>query len=376
MSSKIYLDNNATTFCDPRVVLAMSDLLCQPLGNPSSVHTFGQRAKALLLNAQRTISSHVSCKPSSLVFTSGGTESVNYCIRGLANHFQSGHILTSNVEHSAVEATLTFLEGRGWRIERLKADERGCVPAGDFENALAHDTRFIVIIAANNETGVKSDLSGIAKVAERAGIPLVIDGVAWLGKERIPQLPGKVFWNFSAHKIHGPCGVGMTILPSGAKLEPLITGGPQQLGRRGGTENISGIIGLAAAIECLEDGFEGSLERMKGLRDRFESRLLSSLTNISINGLGDRVCNTSNIAFMGVDGETLLINLDQGGVAASMGSACSSGSVEPSRVLLNMGYPRERVVSSLRFSLSRFTTEEEVDAACDIIIRQCQRLVK
>lgn len=369
MNDKIYLDNNATTFCDPLVIEEIQRTLALPIGNPSSIHYYGQRAKAVLIEARESIASNLKINPKTLVFTSGGTESLNYCMKGLFNaEPKKKHVITSNLEHSAVETILQFLEKQGANVERIPAAESGCVDPSSVISAIGSDTSFIVLIAANNETGVKTDLLPIAEKASSLNIPLVLDGVSWLGKELIPELPGKILWCFSAHKIHGPQGIGIATVPMDLKIEPLILGGGQERGRRGGTENLPGISGFSLALKLIYSNFQNKIEHLKKLRDKFENHLLSSLDGIHINGEGSRVANTSNLYFEGVDGETLLFLLDQSGIAASMGSACSSGGLEPSRILLNMGYPRERVLSSLRFSFSYKTTVDQIDKALNIII--------
>lgn len=373
MKGKIYLDNNATTFCDARVAQSISELLFSNLGNPSSIHSYGQEAKALVLNSQRILAQHIGCKPSSIVFTSGGTESLNYCLQGYCEKLPAGRIVTTAVEHAAVDTTLSDFEEQGWKVDRVPVSEKGAVDINAVSDALLPDTKLLVAIAANNETGVKNDLAALAQLAEGKNIPLLLDGVSWLGKERIPNLPGRVMWCFSAHKIHGPTGIGIAVVPPGIKLHSLITGGPQQQGRRGGTENIPGIVGFANAVTLLDENFEENRLRMANLRDFFESELFK-LSDVARNGSGERICNTSNLSFAGVDGETLMIMLDQEGIAASMGSACSSGSIEPSRILLQMGYSRERTMCSIRFSLSRMTTEDEIKHASEAIKRVVSKL--
>ncbi len=364
MKREIYLDNNATTGLDPRVFEAMvCDLGLRPQ-NPSSVHAFGREARNRLTRAQRSIAEFFEIRPHELLFTSGGTEAINLVLRGLP---RLSHIITSSVEHAAVAATLEVLEREGSDVTYLPPGTYGAVTPDQLSLALRPTTRLISLMAVNNETGVHSDLEGLAQVAEAAGIPLFIDGVALLGKEPFHIPHGVTFMAFSGHKIHAPKGVGALIARSSTKLTPQITGGPQQQGRRGGTENLAGILGLAKAIEQLQEGGVRPAEEMRRLRDRLERGIQARCGAVHINGEGPRVSNTSNLAFDGVEGESLLMNLDLAGVAVSHGAACSSGSLEPSRILLNMGYARERAASSVRFSLSRFTTEEEIDTVISLV---------
>jgi cysteine desulfurase len=357
---RIYLDNNATTPLDPRVLEAMMADLGSIPANPSSIHSFGQEARQKLIAARHTIAEILRVKPGELIFTSGGTEALNTILRSIPE----GHIITSDIEHSAIARTLATLKGP---ITYLPAGLYGAVLPESVKEAILPDTKLIVLSAVNNETGVKTDIKEIAKIAERANIPFLVDAVAWLGKERIALHPGVTAACFSGHKIHGPKGIGLLFARKSFKFAPLLTGGPQEQNHRGGTENLAGILGLAKAIELLQTELPDKMFEMQRLRDYFETRLKELIPNIAINGEGPRICNTSNIAFPGSDAETLLIELDLLGLAASHGSACSAGALEPSRVLTNMGLPRDLVRSSLRFSLSRMTTQEEIDRSIDII---------
>lgn len=344
----IYLDNNATTQILPEVLEAMLSELKGPPSNPSSTHFFGREAKKKLSAARESIAAYLKVKPQEIFFTSGGTEGLNMLLKPA-----KGHIITSNVEHSAVYKTL-----KG-DITYLNVGTYGDVTPEAVKAAITDKTTLIVLSAVNNETGVKTDLQAIGKIALEANIPFIVDGVALLGKEHFSIPPGVSAIAFSGHKIHAPKGIGFIFCRSNYKLEPLLTGGDQEFSKRAGTENLAGIIGLAKAIELINPG------KMEILRNRFEEQLKDKT---EINGTGPRICNTSNLFFPGIDGETLLIKLDQAKIAASHGSACASGALEPSRILQNMGYPKARVLSSLRFSLSRLTTEQEIDTAVQTII--------
>ncbi len=364
---KIYLDNNGTTGLDPLVALAMQEVLTPLPLNPSSVHQFGQEAKRYITRSRDTIAHTLHVKPSELIFTSGGTEALNYLIRGFYALTPQGHIISSNVEHPAVRLTLADLERIGASVTYLDAGLWGAIRPEQLEAAITPKTRLITLMAVNNITGVKTDLNAIAAIAEKHQIPLVVDGVQLLGKELLQIPRGVSGMAFSSHKIHGPQGVGLALLRPHYKLPSLITGGAQEHGRRGGTENIPGIVGFAKAVELLQTALPKATEKMQKLRDRLIEGLMQVMGNIVVHGQGPRICNTAHIGFPGIDAETLLIQLDLAGVAASHGSACSSGGLEPSPILLNMGIPSKIAASSIRFSLSRFTTQEEIDDVVQLI---------
>ncbi|HEV8051675.1 MAG TPA: cysteine desulfurase family protein [Parachlamydiaceae bacterium] len=362
---RIYLDNNASTPLDPLVADFIVKNLPLLQGNPSSSHSFGQAARSLINKAKASISSFFGVKSSELIFTSGGTESVNIAIRGLISHKPPGHIITSSVEHSCVIAVCKLMEAQGYSVSYLPSGPLGAVQPDAVKAAIRPDTQLIVLMAVNNETGVKTDIQSIARITQEHRIPFFVDAVSQLGKEVILIPPGISAMAFSGHKVHALQGIGLLYLRTGTKLQPLIFGGEQEYGRRAGTENVLGILSLSKAMELLSPA---AYEGVKLLRDRFESVLLKAIPGLLINGEGARISNVSNLAFPGVDGEALLMNLDRAGIAASHGSACSSGSLEPSRILLGMGLPLERVNSSIRFSLSRLTTAAEIEAACATII--------
>ncbi|MGD0665095.1 MAG: cysteine desulfurase family protein [Rhabdochlamydiaceae bacterium] len=367
---KIYLDNNGTTGLDPRVAEAMVEVLTPIPINPSSVHAFGQEAKRYITRSRDTIAHALHVKPSELIFTSGGTEALNFLIRGFYALSPGSHIISSNVEHPAVRLTLADLERVGAHVTYLEAGLWGAIRPEQLEAAITPKTRLIALMAVNNITGVKTDLEAIAAIADRHQIPLVVDGVQLLGKEQVRMPRGISGMAFSSHKIHGPQGVGAAILRSHYKLPPLITGGAQESGRRGGTENIPGIVGFAKAVELLDPK---ATQQMQKLRDRLIEGVSHAAGNIVVHGQGPRVCNTAHIGFPGIDAETLLIQLDLAGVAASHGSACASGGLEPSPILLQMGIPASLAASSIRFSLSRFTTQDEIDTTIDLISQLIKR---
>ncbi len=374
MKNRIYLDNNATTGVDPRVLEAMLPELGSTPNNPSSIHFFGQEAKRRLQNSREIIASYLNVKPHEILFTSGGTEAMNLLIRGFFPKEISGHVITSNVEHSCVYKTLKSLEEKGLDVTFLPAGLWGAVTADQFQAAIRPDTRFIILSAVNNETGVKHDLQAIGDIAHKNKIPLIVDGVSWIGKEPLEIHAGVAAIGFSGHKFHAPKGIGFIFVRSSLKLFPLFLGGEQEYRLRAGTENLPGIVGLAKAVELLKSELPTATERMALLRDLLEAGLIDKAGPVVINGAGPRICNTCNLAFPGVSGEDLLIALDMAGIAASHGSACSSGALEPSRVLLNMGLPPQIAQSSIRFSLSRNTVCEEIDQTIEIVTSIVKRL--
>ncbi len=355
---------------DPRVLTAYVKALEDNLGNPSSIHCEGKRAKRLLDQCHQLIADIFRVKPYEVIFTSGGTEGAALLIQGLLQKETSAHAISSVAEHASVYQNLKAWEKRGGAVSFLPTGEWGAVSPDDVERAIQPNTRLIALMAANNETGVLTDIPKIASIAEKAAIPLIVDGVAWLGKEPISLPSGVSAMFFSGHKIYGPKGVGFCVCRHSLKLTPLFHGGGQEFQRRPGTENLPGIAALAHAVSLLPSEQE-SLEQIRKLRDRFEQEVLSRVPDTVVNGQGPRLCNTSNLSFLRTDGETLLMNLDMQGLSASHGSACSSGALEPSRILLGMGLSLQRARSAIRFSLGRMTTEEDVIQAVHIIQRLC-----
>jgi cysteine desulfurase len=365
---RIYLDHNSTTPIDPRVALAMQDVLTSIPLNPSSVHWFGQEAKKILTRSRDIIAHGLKVKPQELIFTSGGTESLNTLIRGFYSLNPSCHIITSNVEHISALKTLQALEKKGAKVTYLPVGLRGTVLPADVESAITPQTKLLIFMSVNNVTGVKTDIQAIAKIAEAKNIPLIVDAVCQLGKETFLIPNGVSAMAFSAHKLYGPQGVGAHFVRSSFKFDPQITGGPQEMEKRGGTQNLPGIVGFAKAVELLQTELPHSTDQMNRLRLMLIDHLSTRLGNIIVHGEGPHICNTANIAFPGVDAESLALKLDQNGVAVSLGSACASGSVEPSHVLINMGLPLSIIKSSLRFSLGRTTTEADITDACSILL--------
>lgn len=377
MNKRIYLDNNGTTFLDPRVQDVIIHTLQHSHGNPSSIHAEGRQARALLNKARQSIATFLKVKPTEIIFTSGGTEGLNMILRGIFGFNPTGHLITSSVEHASVYATARRLEScPGCHVTFLNPGSYGAVQAAAVKDALRSDTRLIALMAVNNETGVRTDIESIAALAKEAKVPFLVDGVGLLGKEPFNIPEGVSAMCFSGHKIHAPMGTGFAYIRSTLKMDPYMTGGDQEYGKRSGTENLPGILALQAAIQIIAAEIEESSTKMRTLRDRLEKNLQASLSNVVINGEGSRVSNTSNISFENVEGETLLSLLDLEGISVSHGSACASGALEPSRVLLNMGLSKKRAASSIRLSLSRFNTQEEIDKAVDAIVQIVKRIKK
>jgi len=349
--------------------------LTGPPANPASFHSFGRDARSLLSNARSTVASFFKVKPEEIIFTSGGTEGLNYLLQGIGT---DGHIITTEIEHSAIHKTLKNLESKGLKVTYLPVDLWGAPLPDQIESAILPTTKAIILSAANSETGVKIDLEKIGSIAEKKNIPFLVDAVAYIGKDPFILPNGVTALVIAAHKFHGPKGIGAVFVRSGSKFAPLIHGGNQENMRRAGTINLAGAIGIAEAIQILNEDQEQITKKISKLRDRFEQILFEKIPNISINGEGARVSNTSNIAFHDVDGETLLMHLDLLGIAASHGSTCSTGALEPSRVLTSMGISRKIARSSIRFSFSRMNTEEEIKVAtkqiADIVTKLRQML--
>jgi cysteine desulfurase len=364
---RIYLDNNATTPLDPRLIQFVRENIARLQGNPSSMHQEGQQARRLISQARETVAAFLGVRPSEIIFTSSGTESVNMILRGLADVEGPGHLISSAVEHSSTLSTLKYLEKNGWEVDYLAPGRSGAITPQAVLEAIRPATKLIVLMAANNETGVRTHIEAIAALAKSRKILFAVDGVALLGKELFQIPEGVTAMAFSGHKIHALQGSGFAFIRAHAKLAPLLTGGGQEFGRRAGTENLLGIASLGYTVGLMQEDLENSVEQMRRLRDKFETLLREKIPGLMVNGEGPRVSNVSSLAFPGADGESLLIALDRAGIAASHGSACSSGALEPSHVLQNMGLESARVHSSVRFSLSRLTTEEEIEAAADII---------
>lgn len=367
----INLDLNATTPADPAVIDALVHTMQETASNPSSIHQLGKKAKVALLKGTDLIAQFFGVRSSEVFFTSSGTESLSWILSSLP---KSGHLITTEIEHAACYEPVLALQSQGYPITFLPVGSLGAPSAQLLEEAIEPNTSAILLSAANSETGVKIDLEVMAKIAEKHHIPLLIDGIGLFGKEAFSLYPGISALALSAHKFHGPLGIGLLVARKPFRLKPLFLGGAQQHSMRAGTENLPGIMGMVRAFSLLQEKQAEITKHLTKLQTLFEHSLKEKIPFIQINGEGPRVPNTSNIFFPGVSAEELLFQLDLWGVAASHGSACSSGTLELSRTLLKMGYPRQRVASSLRFSFARTTTEEEIHNALEKIVEAYQKL--
>lgn len=363
--ARIYLDHNATTPVDPDVVAAVAEAMRDEFGNASSVHHFGQRAKARLDEARQAVADLVGGSPTEIVFTSGGTEADNFAIRGVAEALEPlgrRHLVTSALEHEAVLTTMRALERRGWRVTRVAPDRSGVVAPQAIADALTDDTALVSLMHANNEVGTLQPVQACAAIARARGILVHTDAVQSVGKVPVDvQTLGVDLLSLSGHKLYGPKGIGALWIRRGTRLLSTMTGGKQERSRRAGTENVPAIVGLGVAAKLAAARLADDASRQAALRDDLERQVVAHVPGTHVNGGGvPRVPNTTNIGFDGIEAESLLIALDLDGIAVSTGSACSSGTLEPSHVLKAMGLPLHDTQNALRISLGRHTTAAEV----------------
>ena len=367
----IYMDHNATTPIDERVLSAMLPYLKEEFGNPSSIYLLAQRARRAVEEAREKLAKLLNADPKEIIFTSGGTESDNFAIKGIAyaNQAKGKHIITSQIEHHAVLNTCKFLEKQGFQITYLPVDRYGVVDLDALEKSITPQTILISIMFANNEVGTIQPIKKIGEIARRHGVYFHTDAVQAVGKIPIDVKElGIDLLSLSAHKFYGPKGVGALYVRKGVKISSFIQGGEQEKGRRGGTENVAGIVGLGKAAEIAQEEMVEEEKRVRALRDELERRLLERIPEVVLNGHPqNRLYNTLSICVKYVEGESMLINLDREGICASSGSACTSGSLEPSHVLLAMGVPPEVAHGSLRFSLGKFNKEEDVERVSEVL---------
>ena len=376
---RIYLDHNATTPVDPLVLDAMTHALAEDFGNPSSVHHFGQRAKARLDEARGAVASLIGAEPSEIVFTSGGTEADNFAIRGAAEALEPTgrrHLITSGIEHEAVINTFKALARRGWSTTLLPMDATGIVAPDALRDALTDNTALVSLMHANNEIGTVQPVASLAAIAHERGAVFHTDAEQSAGKIPVDvRALGVDLLSISAHKFYGPKGIGALWIRRGTRLLPLLTGGRHERSRRAGTENMPGILGMGVAAELARKKLVDEGIRLAVLRDRLEQQILTTVGRTVVNGAPEqRVPNTTNISFDRVEAESLLIALDLDGVAVSTGSACSSGTLEPSHVLRAMGLPVHRTQNSIRFSLGAANTEEQIDRVAGLLPRVVEKL--
>ncbi len=372
---RVYLDHNATTPLDPRVLEAMLPALRHEHGNPSSIHGFGQRARAIVEDARAEVAALVAAHPSDVVFTGSGTEADNLAVRGVALASREGRrkIVYAAFEHHAVVNTARALGREGFPVEAVKALPGGQVDLDDLAARVDDRTALVCLMLANNETGVVQPVAEAVALARRHGALVHCDAVQAAGKLPVDFAAlGADLLALSAHKIYGPKGVGALVVRRGTKLEPLLRGGAQERNRRAGTENVAGLAGFGAAARLARCQLGADAARLAALRDDLEARLLA-IPDAQVNGGAPRVANTTNVSFAGTDAESLLMALDLEGLAVSTGAACAAGAVEPSHVLRAMGLPMARVQASLRFSLGRDTTAEDVALAASVVARAVDR---
>jgi len=361
----IYLDSNATTKVAPEAFEAMAPYYKELWGNPSSMHTFGGQLAKDIDNARSQMAKIINAKRSSeIIITSGGTESDNAAIiSAIKTHPDKRHVITTSVEHPAVRNMVQSLEKRGYEITELPVNKDGNLDLDDLRTALREDTAIVSIMWANNETGVIFPIEEISKICDEHGVLFHTDAVQAVGKIPIDVQKYPIdMLSVSAHKLHGPKGVGFLYIKRGTKFEPLIKGGHQERGKRGGTENVPGIIGLGKACELALKNMDKENSYVKNLRDKLESELLKKIPHATVNGgKAKRLPNTTSIAFEFIEGEAILLMLNEFGICASSGSACTSGSLEPSHVLRAMNIPFTMAHGSIRFSLSVYNTEKDID---------------
>ena len=376
---RIYMDHAATTPTDIEVVREMEPYFTQKYGNPNSVHSFGQEAREAVEEARKKVARLIGANPSEIIFTSGGTESDNYAIKGIAwaNQKKGNHIITSQIEHHAVLHSCHFLEKHGFKVTYLPVDKYGLIDPGDVKKAITGKTVLVTIMHANNEIGTIEPIRDIAKITKEAGVYFHADSVQTVGHIPIEVNElGVDMLTMSGHKLYGPNGVGVLYLRKGIRIESLMDGGSQEKNRRAGTENVAGIVGIGKAAELAEKRLaQGEEDKIIKLRDKLIKEILNKVENVRLNGHpSNRLPGNVNFCFEFIEGESMLLNLDMEGIAASSGSACTSGSLEPSHVLLAIGLPPEIAHGSLRLSLGKDNTEEEVDYLIDILPKIIKKL--
>jgi cysteine desulfurase len=375
MMRRIYLDNNATTPVLPEVLEAMRPYFGEHFGNASSIHHHGQETRAAVERARDSVASLLGCRAAEIVFTSGGTEGDNLAIAGLTS--AGDHVITSSIEHHAVLHACKHLEETGCDVTYVPVDGRSLVDPDDVRRAMRPNTKLISIMMANNETGVLQPVEEIGKIAAEAGVYFHTDAVQAAGKVPIDvKRIGCHALSISGHKLHAPQGVGALYVRKGVRLQPLFYGGRHERSRRAGTENVPGIVGLGRAAELAMQGFErGDDKKWSALRDRLQQGILAQVEEAGVNGDGaPRVPNTTNFYFDHIEGESMVIALDLKGLAVSTGAACSSGAIEASHVLTSMGLRSDRARASIRFSLGKQNTEEDIDLALALVPETVARL--
>jgi len=375
---RVYLDYAATTPVHPDVLKAMIPYLTDAFGNPSSLYSYGGEAKGAIEEARVKVADLIGVQDEEIVFTGSGTEADNFAIKGVAfaNESKGNHIITSSIEHHAVTETCKFLERRGFSVTYLPVDEYGLVDPHDVKKAITGKTILISVIHANNEMGTIEPIAEIGKVAKEAGVYFHTDAVQTVGHIPVDANElGVDLLSISAHKLYGPKGVGALYIRKGTKLIPFMHGGEQERRRRASTENVAGIVGLGTAAELARQEMDEEVQRLTHLRNQLIKGLLERIDHVRLNGHPQkRLPNNINVSIDFVEGESMLLNLDLEGICASTGSACSSSSLEPSHVLLAMGLAHEQAHGSLRFTLGKWTTEEEIGQVLEVLPRIVAKL--
>lgn len=375
---RVYLDYAATTPVCPEVIEQMLPYFDKIYGNPSSIYRAGQRARKAVEDAREKVASFLNSQPEEIVFTSGGTEANNFALKGvaLANAKRGNHIIASQIEHHAVLNTCRWLEKQGFKVSYLSVDKYGVINLDELRENITDKTILVTVMHANNEVGTIEPISEISKILRKRGIYFHTDAVQTVGKIPVDvEKLGVDLLSFSAHKLYGPKGVGVLYIRKGTKIQPLIHGGHQERNRRAGTENVPGIVGLGKACEIAAKKRDDESKRIKMLENRLYNGLKNNIEEIILNGHPvNKVPGILNVCIKYVEGESILINLDLEGICVSSGSACTSGSLEPSHVLSAMGVPQEIAQSSIRFSLGRYTTKEQIDCVIAVLPSIIERL--
>lgn len=376
---RVYFDYNATTPLGGEVAAVVDRAQREVFGNASSVHYYGQQAKAILDDARSAVADLIHAQPTEIVFTSGGTESDNFAIRGVADGLDGGgrrQLIASAIEHEAVLNTLKALARKGWRTTLLPVDHTGIVSPAALSDAIGDDTALVSVMHANNEIGTIQPIADLAAIAHARGALMHTDAVQSAGKIAVDVgALGVDLLTVSAHKFNGPKGAGALWIKRGTRMQPILTGGKHERSRRAGTENVPAIAGMGVAARLAAGKLVVEGSRVSALRDRLEAGILAAVPGTAVNGTPSaRVPNTTNISFDRIEAESLLIALDLEGIAVSTGSACSSGALEPSHVLRAMGFPAHRTQNSLRFSLGLFSTQAEVDRVVEVLPRLVEKL--
>jgi cysteine desulfurase len=373
-----YLDSNATTPLDPQVREAMAPYLAERFANPSSIYKFAQEVRGEVEAAREQVAQLINAAPEEVIFTSGGTEADNTAVKGVAFALRDKgrHIITSHIEHHAVLSACQYLEGFGVEVTLLPVDRYGIVDLEVLKKAIRRDTCLITVMHANNEIGTIEPIEAIVQIAHEHGIYVHTDAVQTVGKLPIDVKElGVDLLSLSGHKIYGPKGIGALYVRKGVKMDPLLHGGHHERNRRAGTENVPGIIGLGKAAEIAQAELSQNERKIRVLRDRLEQGILERIPEVYVNGHPEkRLFNTLNCCLKGIEGESILLNLDFEGVCASSGSACTSGSLDPSHVLLAIDLPHEVAHGSLRLSLNKFNTDEDVDKVLEVLPGITERL--